>query len=642
MRITRRFSAAALGTCLSLSIAAAPAIASATERSAAVRPAAGPVVGPQNAAAEAGAQWLAGQLNSQGFVPSTTTPGQADLSSTVQVALALASTTVNRTGADSALSYLESTVNTYVNVGGSDGPGQLALLILAADALGVNPTTIGDNLVARLLATQRASGPDTGLFGSQDPTFDGAYRQGLSLAALAGAGITSGTQIASAVSWLDNQQCPDGGWTSYQSIDNPCDGTPDNFDGPDTNSTAVALEGLAAVAAATPAISSSALGFLSAGQDADGGWSYFPNTVSAPGISDPDSTALVVQSIIALGLSPSAVLFAQPSGTPVSFLESQQLTSGPDTGALVFPVDAGGSGTANLIATYQAVPALAGVAFPFVAPPIPPIPPVTPVAPPGGSSYWLAGADGGIFAFGNAGYFGSLPALGIHVANITSMVSTADAKGYLLFGTNGGVYAFGDAVYEGSLPGDAVSVNDIVGAVPTTDGGGYWLVGADGGIFAFGDAGFIGSLPALGVRVSDVVGIVATTDGGGYWLVGKDGGIFAFGDAGFIGSLPGLGVDVTNIVGMSASPQGNGYLLSGSDGGAYAFGDVDYAGSLPGLAVHVNNVVGIAATPDGGGYWMAGSDGGVYAFGDAAFSGSVQVGANPIVSIVGSQARGGR
>ncbi len=111
------------------------------------------------------------------------------------------------------------------------------------------------------------------------------------------------------------------------------------------------------------------------------------------------------------------------------------------------------------------------------------------------------------------GYYGSLPALGVAVNNITGMTSSADGKGYLLVGANGGTYAFGDARFSGSLPALGVAVSNIVGIVPTADGGGYWMVGADGGIFAFGDATYIGSLPALGVSVTNIVGIVPTADG---------------------------------------------------------------------------------------------------------------------------------
>ncbi|MDA8359934.1 MAG: hypothetical protein M0Z95_27355, partial [Actinomycetota bacterium] len=71
----------------------------------------------------------------------------------------------------------------------------------------------------------------------------------------------------------------------------------------------------------------------------------------------------------------------------------------------------------------------------------------------------------------------------------------------------GGIYAFGDAGYMGSLPGLGVSVDDVVGMASTPDGGGYWLVSRTGGIYAFSDAGYMGSLPGLGVSVDDVVGM---------------------------------------------------------------------------------------------------------------------------------------
>jgi hypothetical protein len=34
------------------------------------------------------------------------------------------------------------------------------------------------------------------------------------------------------------------------------------------------------------------------------------------------------------------------------------------------------------------------------------------------------GTDGGLFGFGDAGYFGSLPGLHVHVSNIVGMVPT--------------------------------------------------------------------------------------------------------------------------------------------------------------------------------------------------------------------------
>ncbi len=254
-------------------------------------------------------------------------------------------------------------------------------------------------------------------------------------------------------------------------------------------------------------------------------------------------------------------------------------------------------------------------------PPAPPAPQPTPAA----QGYWVVGSDGGLYAFGNAGFHGSVPGVGVHVNNIVAMVGTPDRQGYWMVGSDGGVYAFGDAVFHGSVPGVGVHVNNIVGIAPTADGGGYWIIGSDGGVYAFGDAVFHGSVPGVGVHVNNVVGMAATPDGGGYWIVGSDGGLYAFGDAVFHGSVPGVGVHVNNVVGMAATPDGGGYWIVGSDGGLYSFGDAGFHGSVPGAIGHApaQPVVGMAASPDGGGYWMVGADGGVYSFGDSSFQGSV-------------------
>jgi hypothetical protein len=73
---------------------------------------------------------------------------------------------------------------------------------------------------------------------------------------------------------------------------------------------------------------------------------------------------------------------------------------------------------------------------------------------------------------------------------------TYTGGGYWLVGSDGGVFAFGDAGFFGSLPGLPVSVRPasaVVGLVPTPDGGGYWEVTSAGDVYSFGDAGFSGS-----------------------------------------------------------------------------------------------------------------------------------------------------
>ena len=128
----------------------------------------------------------------------------------------------------------------------------------------------------------------------------------------------------------------------------------------------------------------------------------------------------------------------------------------------------------------------------------------------GGGGYFLVGRDGGVFTFGNAPFFGSLPSIGVRVDDITGIASTPDGKGYYVVGADGTVYSFGDASFFGSLPQLGLQVQDIVSIVPTPDGGGYWLIGSDGGVFSFGDAPDDGSLPSVHTKVSNVVGAVPT------------------------------------------------------------------------------------------------------------------------------------
>ena len=269
-----------------------------------------------------------------------------------------------------------------------------------------------------------------------------------------------------------------------------------------------------------------------------------------------------------------------------------------------------------------------------VGPPTPPTPPAPPV-PTRASGYWLAGADGGVFAYGAAGFFGS--GAGTEVQQTAGIAATPDGGGYWLAGDDGSVSTFGDASSYGQAD-DLGLIAPITGIAPTPDGRGYWLVAADGGVFAFGDAGFFGSVGGTRGAEMPITGIARTPDGGGYWLVGSDGGVFAFGDAGFFGSVPGLGIHPAGpVAGIAPTPDGGGYWLVGADGGVFAYGDAAFFGSAAGLPPAAP-VVGLAPTPDGGGYWLVGADGGVFAYGDAAFFGSA-AGLPPAAPVVGIAAR---
>jgi hypothetical protein len=101
-------------------------------------------------------------------------------------------------------------------------------------------------------------------------------------------------------------------------------------------------------------------------------------------------------------------------------------------------------------------------------------------------------------------------------------------------GSDGGIFAFGDAGFYGSMGGQLLN-KPIAGISSTPDGKGYWLVASDGGIFAFGDAGFYGS-GAVSPSSGPIVGISVDKASGGYWLIGQRGTIEPF-NAPVVGSL---------------------------------------------------------------------------------------------------------
>ena len=232
--------------------------------------------------------------------------------------------------------------------------------------------------------------------------------------------------------------------------------------------------------------------------------------------------------------------------------------------------------------------------------------------PPAGTrGYWLADEGGGVFSYGDAGFFGSAAGTDLD-SPVVGLSPSPTGRGYRLVTRDGGVYAFGDAAFAGGLAGAGATRSPVVGMAPTPTGRGYWLATAEGGVHAFGDAEF------LGARTGDasappVVAVVATPTGRGYWLVARDGGVFAFGDAPFLGSTAGL-PGTAPVVGATATTSGRGYWLAADDGGVYAFGDARFKGSLAGRRGE-SAIAGIATMAGVRGYWLAGEDGSVHALG---------------------------
>lgn len=232
-----------------------------------------------------------------------------------------------------------------------------------------------------------------------------------------------------------------------------------------------------------------------------------------------------------------------------------------------------------------------------------------------GGGYWEVAADGAVYNFGNATFYGSMGGQLLN-APVVGMAADPATGGYWLVASDGGIFAF-NAPFEGSMGGQPLNA-PIVGIAALPDGGGYWEIASDGGIFAFG-APFRGSMGGHPLN-APIVGMAVDPTTDGYWEVASDGGIFAF-DAPFRGSMGGQPLNAP-VVGMAANP-GGGYWEVASDGGIFAF-DAPFLGSMGGQRLNAP-VVGLAANPGGNGYWEVGADGGVFTFGSAKFAGSATV-----------------
>jgi len=117
-----------------------------------------------------------------------------------------------------------------------------------------------------------------------------------------------------------------------------------------------------------------------------------------------------------------------------------------------------------------------------------------PAASPIEDGYWLAAADGSVFAFGTAGDGRS----GNLAQPIVGIAATPHGEGYWLATSNGGIFSFGDAAFF-EFPVVLNLSRPIVGIAAAPAHGGLWLVDAGGGVFNFGlGASFFGSA-AVGV-----------------------------------------------------------------------------------------------------------------------------------------------
>jgi hypothetical protein len=219
----------------------------------------------------------------------------------------------------------------------TSNPGGCGELIQAVVAAGDAPKSFGGEDLLTTLSS--AYDPTTGEYGDGE-----AFTQALAIQGL----VAAGAQVpAAAVQFLVTAQDSDGGWDYEDDANDPKAAT--DFDTSDTNSTSMVL--MALDAAGDHGRDRSALAWLAIQQDQDGGFPY-----QAGDGSDPDSTALVIQAIIATGGDPSSAAWSKGGKTPLDHLTSTQ----DKDGGYTFPGKTG----PDAFTTSQVPPALEGVAFP--------------------------------------------------------------------------------------------------------------------------------------------------------------------------------------------------------------------------------------------------------------------------------------
>lgn len=171
----------------------------------------------------------------------------------------------------------------------------LALILCIGTALALTSTLALTSAPARA-----AESTPRGLFGTQDPTYDGVDRQATAILGLV---AVEAKVPPIAISWLLSQQCEDGSFSAYRADTSvPC-APPDlvNYTGPNTNSTALAAMALGAVATSdSPSTrvarqaARKAVTWLIAQQQADGGWEWLAGLGS-----DSTSTAMTLSALAA-------------------------------------------------------------------------------------------------------------------------------------------------------------------------------------------------------------------------------------------------------------------------------------------------------------------------------------------------------
>ncbi|HET8616133.1 MAG TPA: hypothetical protein VFL94_11465 [Actinomycetales bacterium] len=311
---------------------------------------------PTGTAAEKAASYLVVQLTEGDHVVG---PYGPDLGQTADVVLALSSLPAQTASRDAAAAYLAAHVDDYVHgaayvdgtewgeKAGANYAGPTGKAIVAALAAGLNPRALGGfDLVDELQGLMSTSGSTEGRFSDDSAYGDYSNPIGQAFDILA-LKRTTGDVPAPAVRYLLTAQCKDGGFAdAYPASPASCTSNPDT--------TGLALQALVAAGVTdsgsdTACAAAKALAWLTAHDAKDGSYASGAVNPSASPTANVNSTAYA-----ALGLTAATV----GTAPQVAYLASVQ---NPDGGLPIVPASSDTS--SNVLATAQALNALTGSSF---------------------------------------------------------------------------------------------------------------------------------------------------------------------------------------------------------------------------------------------------------------------------------------
>jgi hypothetical protein len=281
--------------------------------------------------AAAAAAWLEGQLSANDDSMPGFSPGSRDIGLTEDTVLALTSAGDGEDAVTrSATAQIAAHVTDFVSFDNFGVPdvhiaGALAKTLLVVEVQGADGHAFGGrDIEAELRATMATSGADTGRFEDQNAGSDSSngFAQALAVLALV---RSSGGVPADALSFLLAQQCPDGGFRLSYDTGASCTSNADD----DADSTGLAVQALSALptSATVTAAQTKAVAWLKSAQDSATG--SFSNSVPGQPQANTNSTGLAT-SALRLGGEGAAADQGQ------AYIESAQLTSGANAGAIAF------------------------------------------------------------------------------------------------------------------------------------------------------------------------------------------------------------------------------------------------------------------------------------------------------------------